>query len=317
MPCCRAFLALPGLLTLAAFCPFACVQEGPSLSLLLAVICYSKRDRYLFFSQLLFITTMSTSDSNFNMASLLTEALLLNNEGVAFLLAGKSQEAIHFLKKGLSLLDQSLSHTPIRNPSHSSSICSSLDDLCVISAAPFLQGLEQVGSGHYELFDSAMALLPQEDRFFSQETMTFFTGASLLNLGLAFHQLGRRAAYSPSKNDQARSVAFFRKADCLYRAVSQMMQVSIQQQQSSSAVFRFLAIAAQNNRLGLALQQTNTVASTEPAQHLKDTLRDMIASVSPERLLSERGVEFLNEFLLNCTVLDMTCMFTTMSAPCA
>ena len=245
---------------------------------------------------------------------------MLNNEGVAFLLAGKSQEAIHFLKKGLSLLDQSLSNTPDQDFSRSS-LFSSLDDLCVISSAPFLQSLEHAGSGSYQLFDSAIALLPQDH--FSQENVTFFTGASLINMALSFHQLGRRAAYSPSKSDQARSTAILQKADSLYRAVSQMMQVAVQQQYSSSSsanIFRFLAMAAQNNRLGLALQTesvNNATVTTEPAQHLKDTLRNMIASVSREDLLSERGAGFLNEFALNCTVLDMTCMFTTMSAPCA
>ena len=114
------------------------------------------------------------------------------------------------------------------------------------------------------------------------------------------------------------------------------MHVSIQQQTQSSKslfagaadIYRFLAVAAQNNRLGLALQ-TEAPAATESLHQLKDNLHAMIASISlpapseneeggaEKAFLSEMIVGFLNEFHLNCVILDITDLYQNMSAPCA
>ena len=116
------------------------------------------------------------------MSNLLTEATILNNEGVALLLEGKPQEAIHIFKRGLALMDQNLS---MPNPHQSGSSWgqpnnSSLTDLCVISSAPFLGSWEE---NEYHLFDSAIALIETEN---SQENVAFYTAASMVNMALAF-----------------------------------------------------------------------------------------------------------------------------------
>lgn len=251
-----------------------------------------------------YLTMTNIVDSRCNM---IAKALLLNNEGVACLRIGNPQRAIVNLKQSLHMFDESL-----RSNQSDRQMCSQIDfnDMCSLSSVPFLGKLD---GNDFHLFDSAITLTRPPTEPNAASSLAFYTASAMLNLALGYHQFGQMAKLSASKLDQTRSGAILEKADRLYQAVLHVMDVSSQQDASLGGIFRFYSLAAQNNRLGIALAVSAAGGATS---QLKATLDQMMNCIS-DLGCSNLGYEYLNEFFLNSTLLEMTSMFTTLPAPCA
>lgn len=248
---------------------------------------------------------MAATSEN-QLSTMVNEALYLNNQGVSFLSSGKPQQAILQFKRSLSILDGSL-RWPTDSPRETNT---NLNQLCFLNCAPFLT---TVDGDDFHLYDSAIAMAQPQDGVFDQSILAFYTAAGMLNLAMGFHQLGRMAKLSVSKNDQARSQAMLVKADRLYQAVLRLMDVNIQGDASVNGFFRFLSLAAQNNRLAISLE-----VEQESSETIKKSMDQMMKFINVQGC-SNLGFEdkYMNEFFLNSTILEMTSMLTTLAAPCA
>jgi hypothetical protein len=262
------------------------------------------------------MTTISTTST-----TAITNALILNNEGVALLCDGKPHEAIVKIERSLRLLDHVL------RSSHSSaeptplSSYQQLNDFCLLSCVPFLAN--SCGRGpEFQLFDGAMALTAAKPVPLPDE-LSLYTAVAMLNFAVSFHQMGKLAEHSAFKQDKVRAVGMIRKADRLYQAVQQVLEATLveqHQQHDARHLFRFLFVAAQNNRLGIALEIGACPDSTMQLKLAMDAMLSIMykehGCVSPHQH-SDQENSYLSEFLLNSTLLDMTSMMTTSPAPCA
>jgi hypothetical protein len=264
------------------------------------------------------MTTTSSTSANF-----LTNALLLNNEGVDLLCSGKPHEATMKIKGSLTLMNHGMrsSHSstdPMPFSSHQQH-----SDICLISFVPFLA--DSCGRNtKFQLFDGALSLSAARPVPFAED-LALYTAAAMLNLAMCFHQMGKIAEHSAFKQDQARVVSIFHKADHLYQAVQHVIEATLEQNlpHATRHLFRFLFVAAQNNCLGIALQLGG--CSDEGVMQLKKAMDDMLSIMYKEceetgciypHQHSDHEKTYLHEFLLNSTLLDMTAMMTTLPAPC-
>jgi hypothetical protein len=255
-------------------------------------------------------------------APLFTTAFLLNNEGIALMCSGKPRAAIAEFKRSLAVIHHaSYSYT---DPTPFSST-QQPDDLCLLSCVPYMANSCGRGTG-FHLFDGVMELSSslQVPR---QENLAFFTVAVMLNLAVCLHQMGKMAEHSAFKPGQGRATSIFHKADRLYQAVQQVIEVTLagqHQQHPDMQNFRFLFVAAQNNRLGIALEVGGCTTSI---QQLKTAMDDMLRTIMPTECWNTDGAfphqhsdheeKFLSEFFLNSAMLDITSLMTTLPAPCA
>ena len=242
-------------------------------------------------------------------------------------MVGKPQEAIQSLKKGLALVNIYLRSgstgicvAPPLDSSGSHSI--QLENLCATSNVPFLGNSS---SQKYYLYDHAMTFRHISQECQQQEhVLACYAAVSMLNMSLACHQLGRRASCSRSPRDRVQAQSIFCKANSLYETVIQMAQASLQQERQTRKkeynildALRFICIAAQNNRLAIALEIRLPRDSASP---LKKTLEQMLRFMSQhgsQHCLSADACQFLLESSLNCSLLQATNMLTTLMAPCA
>lgn len=244
---------------------------------------------------------------------MITEALVMNNEGVSYLLSGRPQQALLHFKQSLHLLDNSLRFSPSGGQQI---LYANLNELFVLTCGtPFL-GKTMDSNADFHLYDSAIALTRPRNETNPYSNIAFYTACTMLNLALGVHQMGLMAKQSVCKQDQARSSGFLLKADRLYQSVLKVMDVSIQENHTAfAAVFRFFSLAAQNNRLGIALELE---VAPETCSALKLVMDQMIDFIKAQGC-SDTGYEetYLNEFFLNSTLLGMTQMLKTLAAPCA
>ncbi|CAB9513270.1 expressed unknown protein [Seminavis robusta] len=261
-------------------------------------------------------TTMNTATAATGttpQATLITSALIQNNEGVALLSSGKPQEAIAYIKRSLAMLNQSLI-TPMEESKASPS---EVFDLYMLSTVPFLSSNEDDcrQGDELRLFDGALALALSAGGP-RPEDVAFYSAAGMLNLAVAVHQVAKMASWSSFPQDQARANALYQKADRLYRSAQQVLEVSLQHQQgqphATKHMFRFLFVAAQNNRLVIALEVGNI-----SGEQLKKEMDAMLKVLSRDGGCPPQEQAFLDEFFLNTALLDMTCMLKALAAPCA
>ena len=275
---------------------------------------------------------------SYSVPSIISQACVVNNEGVALLSAGKAQDAMIFFRRSLTILDHSL-HASSSSYDLVDSIISSSktptsgnhSTAVVFSCVPFLSFPEEEGSQSYRLLDGAMALCfgagdgSHGSAGVASAYIPFITAVTMLNLALAFHQLGKMAVVSPCKSDKARAASFLDKADRMYQAVQRIVDATMEQEDVvNHDGFGFLSLAAQNNRLGIALE-VSAGDHLLRADQLKQQLDWIIKSTTGTQAFHQwilqdcNHVErkYTNEFILNSTMLEMTGMLRYLPAPSA
>ncbi|CAB9513804.1 expressed unknown protein [Seminavis robusta] len=238
--------------------------------------------------------------------SLIRSALIHNNEGVALLERGKPKEAAAHFTHALNQMNQSMRIPTDVNRATDVSPSPSPSSPYTLFTIPHLSSTED-DCAQFLLFDGAMTLAAEGNQ---AEDIAFYIAAGMLNLAMGFHQMGEM---SSSTQDKTGTRSIFQKADRLYQAVQQVVEAGIQQPNqphTTTCMFRFLFVAAQNNRLGIALESGNYTIANQFKKEMDSMLKTMFRDQPQETV-------YLDEFMRNSSLLGITCMLTSLAAACA
>jgi hypothetical protein len=220
----------------------------------------------------------------------INSAIRLNNEGVAFLVAGDDQAAAVALSHALSFVKGLLSSLtpscdlrgPLLVPLGSSNVnklssCSSAMEVCgnelrihSMTPLPCLQDID------FFIYNHTMSISPDSPR--TNEMLPVYSACVILNLALAYHRRGK----------QAHSIPCILKAEKMYATIEKLLSGI-----NNHATAKILRIAATNNLSQIRYQRGEYERAREDVEFLAYLIRD-VASV--RALL---GDEVLNGLLCN------------------